>query len=219
MDILAARKKAAEQAQAQKAAEAALRGDMPIAPTEALIQTPDSPAPKTTPGPTEQQAVQPHPQVVPGKLEAPAENRTEEPRTTEIEMLSFRLSGEEYAVMVADVREILKIRELTRVPNAPDYILGVTSLRGTMLPVIDLCTRLSLKPAERNEKARIIVISTDDEDVGLIVDRVNSVIRVLPQEIKSAPDHVEQGADVLRGIVRQGDKLYIVLDLHKAFVK
>src|SRR5271169_6753533 len=102
MDILAARKKAAEQAQAQKAAEAALRGEMLTAPTEAPIQTPDSPAPKTTPGPTEQQVLQPPPQVVAEKLEAPAENRPEETRTQEIEMLSFRLSGEEYAVMVAD---------------------------------------------------------------------------------------------------------------------
>jgi len=105
------------------------------------------------------------------------------------------------------------------VPNAPDYILGITSLRGTMLPVIDLCARLGLKSVERNEKARIIVVSTDDEDVGLIVDRVNSVIRVLPEAIKPAPEHVEQSADFLRGIVRQGDKLYIVLDLHKAVVK
>ena len=87
-----------------------------------------------------------------------------------------------------------------------------------MLPVIDLCTRLGLKPVERNEKARIIVISTDDEDVGLIVDRVNGVIRALPESIKPAPEHVEQGADFLRGIVRQGDKLHIVLDLHKAAV-
>jgi len=60
----------------------------------------------------------------------------------------FRLGGEEYAVMAADVREVLEIRELTRVPNAPDYLPGVTSLRGRMLPVIDLYTRLGLKPAE-----------------------------------------------------------------------
>lgn len=220
MDILAARKKAAERAQAQKAAEAALPEDMPIAPArEAPAQTPGSPAPVTTPKPSAPDAVQPLPQVVSEKPETPVEDGPKETETREIEMLSFRLSGEEYAVVVAEVREVLKIRELTRVPNAPDYILGVTSLRGTMLPVIDLCTRLGLKPAERNEKARIIVISTDDEDVGLIVDRVNSVIRVLPEAIKPAPEHVEQGSDFLRGIVRQGDKLYILLDLHKTVVK
>jgi purine-binding chemotaxis protein CheW len=220
MDILAARKKAAERAQAQKAIQGAQRGDIPKSPArDALVHATDSPAPITIPESGELQAVKPSSQVVSEKPETPAENGPEGTQTQEIEMLSFQLSGEEYAVIVADVREVLKIRELTRVPNAPDYILGVTSLRGTILPVIDLCTRLGLKPAERNEKARIIVISTDDEDVGLIVDRVNSVIRVPPQAIKPAPEHVEQGSDFLRGIVRQGDKLYIVLDLHKAVVK
>ncbi len=220
MDILAARKKAAERAQAQKAAEAALNGDIPITPAgEALVQKTGSPAPITTPESAVPQAVQHVPQMVSEKPKTLVEKEPEDTQAQEIEMLSFRLSSEEYAVMVADVREVLKIREFTRVPNAPDYILGITSLRGTMLPVIDLCTRLGLKPTERNEKARIIVISTDDEDVGLIVDRVNSVIRVPPQAIKAAPEHVEQGSDFLRGIVRQGDKLYIVLDLHKAVVK
>jgi purine-binding chemotaxis protein CheW len=220
MDILAARKKAAERAQAQKAAETASPGDMPIASAgEAPAQTPGSPAPATIPKPAAPQAVQLLPRVVSEKPETPVENGLEETETQEIEMLSFRLSGEEYAVMVAEVREVLKVRELTRVPNAPDYIQGVTSLRGTMLPVIDLCTRLGLKPAERNEKARIIVVNTDDEDVGLIVDRVNGVIRALPESIKPAPEHVEQGVDFLRGIVRQGDKLHIVLDLHKTAVQ
>jgi len=219
MDILAARKKAAERAQAERAAETAPSGDMPIAPErDEHASAPGAPAPRTIPESAEPQIVEPLPQTVSEKRENLSETGPEAAQTQEIEMLSFRLSGEDYAVMVADVQEVLKIRELTRVPNAPDFILGVTSLRGTILPVIDLCTRLGLKPAERNEKARIIVISTDDEDVGLIVDRVNSVIRVLPQEIKPAPEHVEQGADLLHGIVRQGDKLYIVLDLHKAFV-
>jgi purine-binding chemotaxis protein CheW len=221
MDILAARKKAAEQAQARKAAEAAPPGDVTNVPApEAPVHTPaPPPALERIPEPAETQAVQPHPQVVSVTAETPAENGPVEMQAPEIEMLSFRLSGEEYAVMVADVREVLKIRELTQVPNGPDYIQGVTSLRGTMLPVIDLCTRLGLKPVERNEKARIIVVSTDDEDAGLIVDRVNGVIRALPESIKPAPEHVDQGADFIRGIVRQGDKLHIVLDLHKAAIK
>jgi len=219
MDILAARKKAAERAQAQKAVETTIPGDMPIVPYgEEIVHSISSPATIMTPDSNETQGVQP---ILQGTSEKPEtiENGTLETQCREIEMLSFRLSNEEYAVLVADVREVLKIRELTRVPNAPDYILGITSLRGTVLPVIDLSTRLGLKPNERNEKARIIVIATDDEDVGLIVDRVDNVIRVPSESIKPAPEHVEQGADFLRGIVRQGDKLYIVLDLHKAVVK
>jgi purine-binding chemotaxis protein CheW len=221
MDILAARKKAAERAQAQKAAEAALPGDQASVPAPAApVQPSAPPALESPPGPEETRAVQPLPQVevVSDHEETPAEDGNDEMPTREIEMLSFRLSGEEYAVMVSDVREVLKIRELTRVPNGPDYIQGVTSLRGTMLPVIDLCARLGLKPVERDEKARIIVVSTDDEDAGLIVDRVNGVIRALPESIKPAPEHVEQGADFIRGIVRQGDILHIVLDLHNAAV-
>jgi purine-binding chemotaxis protein CheW len=216
MDILAARKKAAERAQARNSADASLPGDVPIAHArEVPPQTPDAPAPK----PVEPQAAESVHPAAPEKTETPAEKGAEETQTQEIEMLSFQLSGEDYAVMVADVREVLKIRELTRVPNAPEYIQGVTSLRGTMLPVIDLCTRLGLTPAERNEKARIIVVSTDDEDVGLIVDRVNGVVRALPESIKPAPEHADQGADFLQGIVRQGDKLHIILDLRKAAFK
>jgi purine-binding chemotaxis protein CheW len=222
MDILAARKKAAEQASARNkpepevaapAAQPRQEQEAPPAPAESLprgIVEPPAAESVTNVAETAPDTTVTIPDASDGAPEATQQR--------EIEMLSFRLSGEEYAVMVADIREVLKIPELTRVPNAPEYIQGVTSLRGTMLPVIDLCTRLGLKPAERNEKARIIVISTDDEDVGLIVDRVNGVIRALPEAIKPAPEHVEQGADLLRGIVRQGDKLHIVLDLHKAAV-
>jgi purine-binding chemotaxis protein CheW len=222
MDILAARKKAAEQASARNKPEPEA-----TAPAEQPGQEQEAPPAPAASRPAEiiespaaesvASAVVPAPDTTVTIPDASI-GASKATQQREIEMLSFRLSGEEYAVMVADVREVLKIPELTRVPNAPEYIQGITSLRGTMLPVIDLCTRLGLKPMERNEKARIIVISTDDEDVGLIVDRVNGVIRALPESIKPAPEHVEQGADFLRGIVRQGDKLHIVLDLHKAAV-
>ncbi len=227
MDILAARKKAAEQASARNKPEPEIAA--PAAEPKVEQEAPPAPAEPRPGGIVEPlaaesvaSAAETAPDTAPDTtvtMPDASSGAPEAMQQREIEMLSFRLSDEEYAVMVADVREVLKIPELTRVPNAPDYIQGVTSLRGTMLPVIDLCTRLGLNPVERNEKARIIVINTDDEDVGLIVDRVNGVIRALPESIKPAPERVEQGADFLRGIVRQGDKLHIVLDLHKAVVK
>jgi len=223
MDILAARKKAAEQASARNKPEP----ELAVPASQPRQEQEATPAPAEAlsveiVGPPAAVCVASAAEAAPDTTVTVPPSSAGDPEATqqrEIEMLSFRLSGEEYAVMVADVQEVLKIRELTRVPNAPGYIQGVTSLRGTMLPVIDLCNRLGLKPAERNEKARIIVIRTDDEDVGLIVDRVNGVIRALPESIKPAPEHVEQGVDFLRGIVRQGDKLHIVLDLHKAAVQ
>jgi purine-binding chemotaxis protein CheW len=222
MDILAARKKAAERAQAGKPADTAVPAEAPAAPavleetpapaaSAVIVEAAGSPAvpPVAAAGST---PVATAPSEAPA---APAEDRDEAAKQ-ELEMLSFRLSHEEYAVFVDDVREVLKVRDLTRVPNAPEYVLGVTSLRGMMLPVMDLCTRLGLKPVERDEKARIIVVSPDEEDVGLLVDRVTGVIRIPQDAIKPAPDSIEQGAEYLYGIVRHNDKLYIVLDLVKA---
>ena len=134
----------------------------------------------------------------------------------DLELLSFRLGGEEYAVMVKDVREVLKLFYLTAVPNAPDYILGVMSLRGTMLPIIDLGRRLGISAHARDDKSRIIVVSTGDEEVGLMVDRVSGVIRIPPDGVKPTPENIEQGAEFLRGIARKDDRLYILLDLEKA---
>ena len=131
-------------------------------------------------------------------------------------MLSFRLGGEEYAFMVEDVKEVLKNRELTQVPNAPEYILGVTALRGPVLAVIDLSRRLGLPPATRDDKSRILVVSSNEEDAGIVVDRVTGVVRIHPEDIRPVPETIERGSEYLRGIVRKNDRLYILLDREKA---
>lgn len=218
MDILKARKKAAERKKARKKTEKAQ-------PPAALPEQEEAPRP---PEPLPAPSV-PAAEAAASVVEAPALEEPEagtiageeppETQTPEVELLSFRLGGEAYAVWVKDVREVLTIRELTLVPNAPSYMLGVTSLRGAMLPVIDLCKRLGLAPGLRDEKSRIIVVSPDEEDVGLIVDRVTGVVRTMPDMIKPTPENIEQGGEFLRGIVRKDDTLYILLDLDKAVGK
>jgi purine-binding chemotaxis protein CheW len=253
MDILAARKKAAELANARNKPEpeavtpAAQPGREPEAPAEQPGREPETPAEQPDREP-ETPAAQPRPE--PEAPPAPSEpspdrivgspaasgvaaaleethdtagvvpvtraGESEKTRQSEIELLSFRLGGEVYAVLVADVREVLKSYHLTSVPNTPNYILGVMSLRGAMLPVIDLCKRFGLAPGANDEKSRIVVVSSADEEVGLLVDQVTGVFRVLPDEIKPVPENLEQGAEFLRGIVRAADRLYILLDLGKA---
>jgi purine-binding chemotaxis protein CheW len=215
MDILAARKKAAEKARAEKKAappqvsepqegatnETAGRGEAVAAGPVQAPQVPDAAAPAAS-GP-----------------DGPASSSSEgaaETTAEEMELLSFRMGGEEYAVLVDDVKEVLKLRDLTIVPNAPDYVLGVMSLRGTMLPVMDLCKRLGIRRSPSDEKSRILVVSPDEEDAGLMVDRVSGVLRIMPDAIKPVPENIEHGAEFLRGIVRREDKLYILLDLVKA---
>ncbi len=224
MDILAARKKAAEKSKSRQEPEPASPAEPgpagadetpapcePAMPAAAPAAQPPAPAaPPSAPAPSA-----PAIPVAAVQGETPGDENAKE-TSKEIELLSFRLGGEEYAVLVDDVREVLKIRELTAVPNTPEYILGVTSLRGTMLTVIDLGRRLGLTPCARDDRARIVVVSPDDEDVGLLVDRVTGVLKIMPEGIKPPPENVEQGAEYLRGIVRKDDRLVILLDLTKA---
>lgn len=222
MDILAARKKAAEQAGIanKPAQEAATPAAQPTPEQTATPAPPESgSAPAEAAGSPAAAAAAPAskaPLDATAHVPAPAGGYREETPQQEIELLSFRISGEEYAVMVADVREVLKNYHLTIVPNTPDYILGVMSLRGTMLPIIDLCKRFGLAPGADDEKSRIVVASSADEEAGLLVDQVTGVFRTLPDEIKPVPENIEQGAEFLRGIVRTADRLYILLDLEKA---
>lgn len=213
MDILSARKKAAERAKAGKKAGAGTKQD-PGSSRE--MEQPPAPEPGGGIAGAVAPANVPEPPVhpAPGSSEQPAPAQ-------EIEMLGFRLGNEEYALLVEQMREVVKLWEITSVPNAPEYVLGVTSLRGKVLPVIDLCKRLGLPPGVRDGKARIIVVSLDEEETGLIVDRVTGVIKFSPDDIRPAPDTIEQGAgaEFLRGLARKNDKLYILLDIEKAVGK
>lgn len=217
MDILSARKKAAERARARKKAEAeSTAAAQPAAAAPPLSE----PAPQASPAKAEATPAGVNAAPVP-EAALPAVAPQEEPeqqeiQAREIELLSFRLSGEEYAVTVDHVKEVLKNRDMTSVPNAPDYVLGVTGLRGEVLPVIDLCKRLGLPAGTRDDKSRIIVVSLNEEEAGIVVDRVTGVIRIADDAIRPTPETIEHGAEFLRGIVRKDNRLYILLDIEKA---
>jgi purine-binding chemotaxis protein CheW len=235
VDILAARKKAAEKAKAVSArmtepvvSDRELREPDDPAPTfQPLPDTallPDepsaAPAPVVAPEQEPEQEEQPQQDTVLPTSKAAVESAPELPvEEKALEMLSFLLGSEEYVVPVEQVREILTPKEITPVPHTAVYLLGVCSLRGTVMPVIDLNRRLGLAASERDEKSRIIVVSLgQDDQVGLFVDRVRGVVRLLPSAIRPAPDTVEQGAgaEFLKGIARKDDRLYILLDVEKA---
>jgi len=240
VDILAARKKAAERAKAAKPEKAAPLEQSgpetaPAGPAEEFPPIPDrvvpdepAPAPQQAAGtareavPTEAQAVRPCAAVAntpPSPEQAGGPDREQEPQEQDLEMLSFLLGSEEYVVAVDRVREVLTPREITPVPHAANYLLGVCSLRGIVMPIIDLNLRLGLSASARDEKSRIIVVSLGhDDQVGLFVDRVRGVVRFTPSLVQPAPETVEQaaGAEFLKGIARQNDRLYILLDVEKA---
>ena len=221
MDILSARKKAAAKKKTKKKAKTDPAQTIPPVPVEEAL--PPSAGPKA-PVAQAAEAVLPAERSLPSCEEVSEEpvpvtdEEGEEIEEHYLDMLAFRLGNEEYIVTMEQVREVLKRIEATPLPNTPDHILGVITIRGTVLPVIDLCKRLGIAAGIRDEKSRIVVVSIDDEKTGLLVERVMGVVKIKEDIIRPAPETIEQGAgaEFLRGIARKDEQLYVLLDLEKA---
>jgi purine-binding chemotaxis protein CheW len=134
-------------------------------------------------------------------------------------LVTFALQGEEFGIPVAQVREVIRVGEITRVPQAPPHVRGVTNLRGRILPVVDLRTRLGLPAAEPTPLARILVVELGDRVLGLLVDAVLQVAKVPLDVITAPPDEVRTAdADYLSGVARWSGRLIILLELDKALL-
>ena len=134
----------------------------------------------------------------------------------EIQLVVFDLASEHYGVDIADVREIMRMQTITKVPGAMAYIEGVINLRGKVLPVLDLRKRLGLHIGDLTEESRIVVIDIATGEVGVIVDAVTEVLRVQNSAIEGPSSMLAQGnSDYLRGIAKLSDRLIILLDLNK----
>jgi len=133
------------------------------------------------------------------------------------EVLAFAIGEEEYAVDIRRIREIIKLREATEVPRAPAFVLGIISVRGTIIPVIDLRQRLRLDPPlwPPGREARILIVTRGGESFGLFVDEVRQVVRMRDADVEPPPPMLGGGeAEFIAGIGRPfRDRLLILLDL------
>lgn len=130
------------------------------------------------------------------------------------EYVAFLLGAEEHAVAIGRVREILKPTAITEVPRAPPHVLGVITLRGEVVAVVDPRQRLALPRAEPGPRSRIVVCEGPDGQVGLLVDAVSQVVRLPPAGIEPRPPGVGgEAADAIAGIGRDGSRLVILLDV------
>jgi purine-binding chemotaxis protein CheW len=134
------------------------------------------------------------------------------------QIVSFLLGKETFAIVVSQVREIRKVEDITKVPKMPQYIEGVMNLRGQITTVIDLKKRLNIVSdgPSRSTQSRIIVAEVGDNQLGIIVDAVEDVMRV-PKESISLPPKTLSGSEssALTGISKLPDKLIMMLDLSK----
>jgi purine-binding chemotaxis protein CheW len=130
------------------------------------------------------------------------------------EWLTFRLGSEEYALDIAGVSEIIKPREITDIPRVPEFILGIISLRGIIVPIFDLKKRLKLGVGELTPASRIIVCQWGERSAGLLVDSISQVVRISAGGVE-APPAVLSGVDreLLNGVGRIQGRMLILLDL------
>lgn len=137
----------------------------------------------------------------------------------ERQLVVFELANEHYGVDIAAVESIIKMQPITAVPQAPAFVEGITNLRGSVLPVMDLRKRFGLSGREQkteitHDDKRIVVVSMDGMKIGMIVDAVSEVLRVQEEAIEPPPPMVTTINSVfITGIAKVGERLIILLDL------
>jgi purine-binding chemotaxis protein CheW len=136
----------------------------------------------------------------------------------QLQLVTFEVSGEEFAVDILAVQEINRMLDLTRVPQSPPEVEGVINLRGRIIPVVDLRKRFALAASDRNEHNRIIVVEVQGRVLGFIVDRVHEVLRIPSDIVEPAPEMTcSIDSDFIAGVGKLNDRLLILLDLQKLF--
>ena len=133
-------------------------------------------------------------------------------------VLTFAVGGEVYGVEILSIREIIKLREITEVPRAPRFLLGVVTVRGLVMPVVDLRLRLKLDAPALGRSARILVVVHKGERYGLLVDEVRGVVRFADSQIEPPPPSLSPSeAPFLAGIARypeaDEERMVILLSL------
>jgi purine-binding chemotaxis protein CheW len=134
----------------------------------------------------------------------------------ELQVVGFRIGRETFGLPISIVREIVRVPEITAVPNAPDYIEGVINLRGRIIPIVDLRKRFGQKTAEPSKKNRIVVVELGPRAFGLIVNSASEVLRIAPTEIEAPSNVFQEGElDFVTGVGKLKGRLVILLDVSK----
>ncbi len=135
---------------------------------------------------------------------------------TIFQVVGFKLEDEEFVIDILKVQEIIKMIDITPLPNAPHYVNGVINLRGKVIPVISLRKRFGFEEKENNNLTRIMVVEIDKKLVGFIVDKVTEVLRIPASSIEPPPPLVSKiGSEYLKGVGKIGDRLLIILEVEK----
>jgi purine-binding chemotaxis protein CheW len=136
--------------------------------------------------------------------------------TRDLQIVGLRIGRETYGVPISLVREIVRVPEITAVPNAQKYVEGVINLRGKIISVVDLRKRFGETDIENNKKNRIVVIELENRTVGLIVNSASEVLKIPPSDIEPPSSVFLNGEiDYVTGVGKLNNRLIILIDLNK----
>ncbi|OPZ39976.1 MAG: Chemotaxis protein CheW [Synergistetes bacterium ADurb.BinA166] len=139
----------------------------------------------------------------------------------EQQLVVFGLGKEEFGIDISRVREIVKLQNITTIPQSMDFVEGIVNLRGQIVPIVDLCKRFLV--ADRSESVdaerRIIVVNMSGQNIGILVDGVSEILRIPDEAIEPTPPIVASGvsSDFIRGVAKVEGRLIIFLDLDRIF--
>ncbi|MEN6436253.1 MAG: chemotaxis protein CheW [Anaerolineaceae bacterium] len=132
------------------------------------------------------------------------------------QLVVFSIGNEFYGVDVDAVESIIKMQEITRLPHAPEFVEGITNLRGAVVPILDLRKRFGLEAVEATRDTRIMIVNMNNTNVGMVVDAVTQVVRISAESIDPPPQMaMTVNSAFIKGIAKLDEMLIILLDLKK----
>jgi purine-binding chemotaxis protein CheW len=152
----------------------------------------------------------------PGKKEDKKAMAATECVELEDQLVVFDVGQEAFGVDISAVQEIIRMKEVTKVPGAPSFVEGIINLRGRIIPVIDLRRRLGLPLNETDLSGRIVVVEIDSLVIGMVVDAVSEVLHISADCVEPPSDVIAGiDSDYIRGIAKVDDRLIVLLQLEK----
>jgi purine-binding chemotaxis protein CheW len=134
----------------------------------------------------------------------------------ELHIVGFQIGRETYGVPIGSLHEIVRVPEITAVPDAPEYMEGVINLRGKIVSVIDLRKRLGEKNVAGNRRNRILVIEHNGRLAGLIVDSASEVLKIPASDVEESPTSLQEGgSNCVTGLGKYKGRLIVLLDMAK----
>ncbi|WMW25477.1 chemotaxis protein CheW [Methanolobus sediminis] len=136
-----------------------------------------------------------------------------------LQLVICQLSDEEFGIDISRVKEIIRVPEITNIPQTLSYVEGMINLRGCLVPVIDLAKRFGLMSSTKDASSRIVVVELGNLTAGMIVDSVTEVLRISTDDIDKAPDIITKGVSerYIQGVGKIDGRLLVLLDIERVF--